>query len=144
MGNGAATHRKAAHFLCDELITLITEVDDNQSPYLRDNKLRELIKRGKPTFGTHVLSTWPGMVEVIGYTHDVDYLEFDAEYAPFDLYDLDNIARACELTGMSSMMKVDQEPRTFLATRALGSGIQSVLFADIRTIEDAELCVRSV
>jgi 2-keto-3-deoxy-L-rhamnonate aldolase RhmA len=128
----------------NELTTLITEEAGIIATHLRENKLRELIRHGKPTFGTHVLSTWPGMVEVIGYSHDVDYLEFDAEYAPFDLYDLDNIARACELTGMSSMMKVDQEPRTFLATRALGSGIQSILFADIRTVEDAELCVSSV
>ncbi len=111
---------------------------------MRPNKLKELISRGKPTVGTHILSTWPGIVEVIGYTQEVDYIEFAAEYAPFDLYDLENIARACDLTSISSMIKVDQEPRTFLATRALGSGIQNVLFADIRNAEDAELCVKSV
>lgn len=111
---------------------------------LRANKLRELIKQNKPTIGTHILCTWPGMVEVIGYTQEVDYIEFCGEYAPFDLYDLENIARACELTGISSMLKVDQEPRIFLATRALGSGIQNLLFADIRSVEDAELCIKSV
>lgn len=111
---------------------------------MRKNKLRELIRQGKPTIGTHILCTWPGIVEVIGYTQEVDYVEFCAEYAPFTLYDLDNIARACELTGMSSMMKIDQEPRIFLATRALGSGIQNLLFADVRSVEDAELCIKTV
>ncbi len=106
--------------------------------------MRELIKQGKPTIGTHTVCVWPGIAEVIGHTREIDYIEFCAEYGPFDLHDLENMARACELTGISSMMKVDQEPRTFLATRALGSGIQNLLFADIRSVEDAELCVKSV
>ncbi len=42
------------------------------------------------------------------------------------------------------MMKVDQEPRGFIAQRALGSGIQNILFADVRTVEEARECVRIV
>ena len=111
---------------------------------MRNNKLRDLIKQGKTTVGTHILSSWPGIVEVIGHTHEVDYVEFLGEYAPFDLQSLDNIARACELTGMSSIMKIDQEPKSFLAQRALGSGIQNILFSDIRSVKDAEECVATV
>jgi 4-hydroxy-2-oxoheptanedioate aldolase len=111
---------------------------------MRPNNVRELIKRGKPTFGTHIISPWPGMMEVVGLTKAVDYVEFSAEYAPFDLHDLDNLARASEVAGVSSMMKIDQEPRIFLSERALGSGIQNILFADVRSAADAELCVRAV
>ena len=46
--------------------------------------------------------------------------------------------------GMSAMMKIEQEPRTFLTVRAIGSGIQNVLFADPRTAADVEACVRAV
>ncbi len=42
------------------------------------------------------------------------------------------------------MIKVDQEPRSFIPQRAIGSGIQNILFADIRTTEDAQECVRIV
>ena len=42
------------------------------------------------------------------------------------------------------MMKIEQEPRTYLTIRAIGSGIQNVLFADPRTMEDVEECVRAV
>ena len=42
------------------------------------------------------------------------------------------------------MMKVEQEPRTFLAIRSIGSGIQNILFADPRTVEDVQDCVRAV
>jgi 4-hydroxy-2-oxoheptanedioate aldolase len=45
---------------------------------------------------------------------------------------------------MTGMMKIEQQPRTYLAVRAIGSGIQNCLFADVRTVEDAVECVRSV
>jgi mRNA degradation ribonuclease J1/J2 len=37
---------------------------------------------------------------------------------------------------MSAMMKIEQQPRTYVAVRAIGSGIQNVLFADPRTPAD--------
>jgi 2-keto-3-deoxy-L-rhamnonate aldolase RhmA len=110
----------------------------------RNNVLRELIRAGKPTIGTHLHSQWPGMVEVIGHTGVIDYIEFSGEYAPWDLFALENFGRAVELfPHMGSMMKIDQEPKTFIAQRSLGSGIQNLLFTDIRTVEDAKMCVRS-
>ena len=45
-------------------------------------------------------------------------MEFVGEYAPYDMYALENIARAVELfPHMSAMMKVAQEPRTYIAAR---------------------------
>ena len=111
---------------------------------MRRNKLRELLKAGQPTIGTHLHSSWPSIVEVVGHTGMFDYVEFVSEYAPFDLYALDNFCRAVELFDMSAMIKVDQEPRRFLAQRAIGAGFQSVLFADSRTVEDVRECVRAV
>jgi 2-keto-3-deoxy-L-rhamnonate aldolase RhmA len=111
-------------------------------PKKRKNILRELLKAGKPTLGTHVHVTWPGMVEVIGYSGAMDYIEFSGEYAPHDLYALENFGRAIDLfPHMSSMIKIDQEPRTYLAGRAIGSGIQNLLFADIRSVEDTREAV---
>ena len=110
----------------------------------RRNVLRELMKEGKPTIGTHVLSIWPGIVEVIGYSGTTNYIEFSAEYAPYDLHSLENFGRAIDLFDhMSAMMKIEQQPRTYLAVRAVGSGIQNLLFADIRSPEDAREAVAS-
>lgn len=110
---------------------------------MKRNKLRELLKAGKPTVGTHLHSSWPNVVEAVGHTGMYDYIEFVAEYVPFDLYALDNICRAAELHGLGSMIKVDQEPRRFLTQRAIGSGFDSVLFADVRSADDARECVRA-
>ena len=112
---------------------------------MRANRLRELLNAGEPSFGTHAVISWPGVVELIGHTGVYDYVEFVAEYGPYDLYALENIGRAIDLFDhMSGMMKVEQEPRAHLAVRAIGSGIQNILFADPRTAEDARACVRAV
>lgn len=112
---------------------------------MRKNVIRELLLSGKPTLGTHAHSSWPTIYELIGHSGAFDYVEFSGEYAPFDLYTLENIGRAIELfPNFAGMIKVDQEPRTHLAVRALCSGFQSVLFADIRTVEDAMACVQAV
>ena len=111
---------------------------------MRPNKLRKLLSSGQPTIGTRLHSYWPGMVEVVGHTGVFDYVEFSAEYAPFDLHDLDNFCRACELHDLGSIIKIDQEPRGFLAGRGIGSGFEGVLFADCRTVDDARECISVV
>ena len=112
---------------------------------MRENRLRKLLDADQPSLGTHIHSSWPSITELVGHTQKFDYVEFVAEYAPYDLYALEYLGRAVDLCGhMSSMMKIEQEPRTYLAVRAIGSGIQNVLFADPRTVEDVQECVRAV
>jgi 2-keto-3-deoxy-L-rhamnonate aldolase RhmA len=112
---------------------------------MRRNRLRELLDAGQPTLGTHLHISWPSVTELVGYAGHFDYVEFVAEYAPYDLYALENLGRAISIFDhLTGMMKIEQEPRTYLTIRALGSGIQNLLFADIRTAADAEACVRAV
>ena len=111
---------------------------------MRRNLLRERLNAGQPTVGTHILSCWPTLVELIGHSGQYDYVEFTAEYAPFDMHDLDNLGRAFEVAGLGGMIKIEQTQYTHQAMRAIGSGFQSVLFADIRTVEDAKAAVDAV
>src|SRR3979411_533955 len=122
--------------------TCHTEVHESM---LRRNRLRELLREGKPSLGTHLLSTWPTITELVGQTGMWDYVEFVAEYTPWTLHDLDNLGRAIELfPNFTGMIKIEQDTRGNLAMRSLGAGIQNLLFADVRTPEDARQCVRSV
>ena len=106
------------------------------------NKLRQLLNEGRPTLGTHVICPWPGMVEIIGHSDVFDYIEYVGEYSSFSLPQMDNFGRAIELfPSMSSMMKVEEQTRGFIAQRAIDSGIQNVLFTDIRSADDARECV---
>ena len=112
---------------------------------MRKNRLRELLDADQPSLGTHLHISWPSITELAGHSGMFDYVEFVAEYAPYDLYALENLGRAVDLFDhMSAMIKIEQQPRTYLTIRAIGSGIQNVLFADPRTVEDVEECVKSV
>lgn len=111
---------------------------------MRHNRLRALLNANAPSIGTHLLSTWPTLVELVGLAGNYDYVEFTAEYSPFTMHDLDNIGRALELKDLGGMIKIEQTQWTHQAMRAIGSGFQSILFADLRTVEDAEACVAAV
>ncbi len=112
---------------------------------MRRNRLRELLDSGQPTLGTRVLSSWPTIVELVGHSGMFDYVEFSGEYAPYDHATLENMGRAIELFDhLTGMIKIEQESRTHAAVRAIGAGFQSVLFADPRSAEEAEQCVRGV
>ena len=112
---------------------------------MRTNRLRELLNQGKPSLGTHLLSAWPTVTELVGQTGLWDYIEFVAEYTPWTLHDLDNLGRAIELfPNFTGMIKIEQDTRGHLAMRSIGAGIQNLLFADVRTPEEARQCVRGV
>jgi 2-keto-3-deoxy-L-rhamnonate aldolase RhmA len=84
------------------------------------------------------------VTEIVGRSQQFDYVEFLAEYAPYDLYVLDNIARAIELyPNFTGMIKMERSAQAHLAVRAMAAGIQNLLFTDVRTAEDAQECVRT-
>ena len=78
---------------------------------MKENKLRDLINCGQFSVSTRIWSTDPFFYEACGQSGNFDYVEFVAEYAPYDFKDLPNIVRACELNGMGSMIKLDWIPR---------------------------------
>ena len=112
---------------------------------MRPNRLRGLLRDGRPTVGTHVIVPWPGIVEVIGQTGAFDYVEYVGEYSTFTPELLEHFGRAIDLfPDMSAMMKVEEQTRGFIAQRAIDAGIQNVLFADCRTADDVRECIRLV
>jgi len=102
---------------------------------MRKNRLRELLNAGKPTIGTHVITTSPEIIEVIGHSGVFDYIELSGQYATWSLPQLDNFARAVDLfPHMSSMMKVEPDPRLFI----------TILFAECSTADEVRECIRMV
>lgn len=108
------------------------------------NIFRKLLNEQKPIMATRIHSTWPMVAEVIGATGLYDYIEFLGEYAPFDQYDLENIARACELHHLGSIIKVDYANRDYIAQKALASGFQGVLFTDHATADDVARTIQMI
>lgn len=74
----------------------------------------------------------------------MDYIEFGSQYGAWDLHDFDNMCRAAELTGLSTMIKIDRHPKDWIAQRAIAAGFDSILFADVMTAEEAKECIQAV
>jgi 4-hydroxy-2-oxoheptanedioate aldolase len=111
----------------------------------RENRLRTLLTDGRPTLGTRIQSSWPTIAELVGRSQQFDYVEFLAEYAPYDLFALDNIGRAIELyPNFTGLIKIERSAQAHVAVRAMAAGIQNVLFTDVRSATDAQECVRTV
>lgn len=111
---------------------------------MRTNSIRTLLDSRAPTLGTHLFLMSPTVVEIVGHTQAFDYVEFLAEYAPYDLNSLEDFCRAAELHSLGTMIKVDWEGRRFAAQRSVGAGFESVLFTDPRSADDVRDCIRSV
>ena len=108
------------------------------------NTLREKLDAGKPTIGTHYLSSDPDLPEIIGDTGLYDYGEYCAEYSAFDMQLLYHMARAGQCGNLPLMLKPDQRSQAFWAQAAIGAGFKAVLFTDVRTVEDVQLCHQAI
>ncbi|MDO4261231.1 MAG: aldolase/citrate lyase family protein [Eubacteriales bacterium] len=97
---------------------------------MKENKLRYHLDHDLPLLSTRLWSTQPFFWEAVGATGNFDYVEFVAEYAPYDFTDLPNMARAAELNHMGTMIKLDYQNRGFVAQKAVQAGFQSILFVD--------------
>jgi 2-keto-3-deoxy-L-rhamnonate aldolase RhmA len=103
---------------------------------MKTNHLRQMLNEGRPSIGTRIENTWPVITEAIASTGKFDYVEFVAEYAPFTHYDLENIARAAELSNMGTMIKLDFQHRAYVAQKAMASGFQAIMFTDHKTADE--------
>jgi 2-keto-3-deoxy-L-rhamnonate aldolase RhmA len=54
------------------------------------------------------------------------------------------MCRAAELTRTGTMMKIDRNPKDWIAKRAIAAGFEAVLFADMMTAREARECVQAV
>ena len=107
---------------------------------IMSNTFREKLNAGKPTIGTHYLSSDPDLPEIIGDTGLFDYAEYSAEYSVFDFQLLFHMARSGQCSNLPLLIKLDQEGQGFWAQAALGAGFKSILFTDVRTPEDVTTC----
>ncbi len=105
---------------------------------MKENKLRKILNEGGTSVATRMWSTWPTLTEAAASTGSFDYIEFVAEYAPFDMLQMENLVRACELHDIASMIKVDFQNRAYVAQRAMAVGFQGILFTDHKTAKEVE------
>jgi 2-keto-3-deoxy-L-rhamnonate aldolase RhmA len=109
-----------------------------------ENVIRTILNSGKNSIATRISSTRPVITEAVGATNNFDYIEFTAEYSPFEQADLENIVRAAELSHLGSMIKVDFQNRFYTAQKAMAAGFQSVLLTDHKNAVEVENTIRTL
>ncbi len=109
---------------------------------MHKNRVKEKIKQGELAIGTYVNLADPAVVEIIGLA-GFDAAFIDMEHSAFDLKLVQEMIRACDLAGITSLVRVpDNNPKTIL--RILDMGAQGVQVPHIGGKEDAREMVRAV
>ena len=60
---------------------------------MKPNRLRQKLDAGETTVSTNIYTSSPDVVEMLGHAGTFDYVEFEAEYVPYDLHWMDHFAR---------------------------------------------------
>lgn len=109
---------------------------------MRRNKIKEKWNQGKLAVGTYVNLADPAVCEIIGLA-GFDAAFIDMEHTGFNLETVQQMLRACDLVGISSLVRVpDNNPKTIL--RILDMGAQGVQVPHIEGKEDALNMVKAV
>ena len=99
------------------------------------NSLREALKNGKCVFGTFAGTPDPSIIEVLGYA-GFDYVILDMEHGPLDTTAVENLMRACDVSGTVPVVRVTQNNPS-LILRALDSGAMGVVVPQVNTYDSA-------
>ena len=105
------------------------------------NKTKLKLKAGGTVFGCYMRHADPGLAEVVGHL-GWDYLLFDAEHSPISERECENLARACELSGATPLVRVPTN-QPWMIGRHLDTGMQGVQVPMVESAEQALAVVRA-
>jgi len=105
------------------------------------NQAKKKLKAGETVIGTYVRYGDPALAEVLCYL-GYDFLMFDGEHAPIGERECENLARVCELTGVTSIARVPSN-QTWMIGRHLDTGIQGVQVPMINSGAEALAAARA-
>lgn len=108
----------------------------------RINQTKAKLQQGKPVFGVIGTTNDPQIVEILGLT-GFDYYMMDGEHGLIDPAQAENIVRACEVTGMTPLVRLgSRDPK--LVLQYLDAGFMGVMMPGLETVADIEMLVNAV
>lgn len=106
------------------------------------NPVKNKIREGQAAFGVCLSLNSAAAVEVFGYL-GYDFVFIDAEQTPVGLKECTELVRACNLTGLSAIVKVP-ENNPALILGYLETGVQGIIGPHIDTAATAKDLVAAV
>ena len=107
---------------------------------MRPNQLKQKLAAGQPATVIAPFASSAGLVELLGY-HGFDGVFLDCEHGPSGWEDLEDMIRAAELAGYSSVVRVDHNDAATI-TRTLDRGAGGVQVPHVNTADEAEAAVQ--
>ena len=111
---------------------------------LRENRVKRKLQRGEiaTIFASGATGQEsPGIIDFIGPL-GFDGVWIDCEHGPVDFADIANMTRACDLWGMTSLVRVNLNEYGVLY-RTLDQGAQGIIVPHVNTADEAREIVRS-
>jgi 4-hydroxy-2-oxoheptanedioate aldolase len=106
------------------------------------NRCKATLRSGGTVLGTYVRHADAGLAEILCYL-GFDFLFFDGEHAPIGERECENLARVCELTGVTSIARVPTNA-PWMIGRHLDMGMQGIQVPMINSAAEAEAAMRAV
>ena len=109
---------------------------------MRQNRVKKTMREGKLALGTYVAFSDPQIVEIIGLA-GFDAAFIDMEHTTFDLALVEQMVRAADLAGVTSMIRVPgSDPGLIL--RILDMGAEGIIIPHVDGVEGAKRAIDAV
>ena len=109
---------------------------------MRQNRVKKLMREGKLALGKYVSLADAQVVEIIGIA-GFDAAFIDMEHTAFDLRTVEEMIRASDLAGVTSMVRVpDNDAKLIL--RILDMGAEGIIVPHVDGLEGAKRAVDAV
>lgn len=106
------------------------------------NNVRECARQGRKAYGVTLPFPCAPIIEIFGYL-GFDYVSLDAEHGPFTPESVEDMVRAADAVGLTTLMRVpDHEASTIL--RFMDRGVLGITVPHVNNREEAEQVVQAV
>ena len=105
------------------------------------NKTKEKLARGEAVYGVPMTINAPSLVELLAVA-GMDFVMLDAEGGPLDPSEVENLARASELTGITPLVRVPVN-RPEVIGIFLDRGAHGVVVPKVSSAEEAAAVMRA-
>lgn len=104
--------------------------------YMESNRLLDAIRAGKIAFGIQLRSRSPLIAELAGYL-GFDYVYIETEHFSCNDETIEDIVRACQVSGTSPLIRVTRDDPEYIA-HLYDCGVQGVILPHVETAAQAK------
>jgi len=109
---------------------------------MKQNIVKTRLTNTQPVLGITSNSTDPTVAELCGFS-GLDFYMIDGEHSPVTTAQVQDIVRACEVSGITPLARVrSSDPKLIL--QYLDAGVMGLMMPGIKTADDADMLVQSV